>query len=275
MLAKLYFNRERSIARSRLCTNSLSAIHGRCVCFVLHVDVPGETYRPAISADVVAKPCHYGKVAKATEALQPVLGVHFSEASEECARLHTSSNLNLEHLATTAEVQTSGGCGSDLSCARAESSATGEKKNRHGVLGAGCMHGLPVRGSFVDLLTPENFSYYLIMLFFVLYYANGRIGHVYWPLRMSIGHHVGSLPQREGPCLAQGPSRGLDSSSPHSQLAACRRSQHELSAAAQWPPHLHGWLANRGTVRAALGSPQGMFTQTLLRHAHRALSPPV
>ena len=54
-------------------------------------------------------------------------------------------------------------CQTSLHCARADSAATGAC-DVHGVVGAVCMHGLPVREVFCDLRTPEQFAYYLLML---------------------------------------------------------------------------------------------------------------
>jgi hypothetical protein len=58
-------------------------------------------------------------------------------------------------------------CTSNLQFARQNASATGPK-NSHGIVGAVCRHGTPLRGCFVDMPAPEQFCYYFFMLIYLL-----------------------------------------------------------------------------------------------------------
>ncbi len=53
-------------------------------------------------------------------------------------------------------------CTTSLHCARPSAASSGGV-DVHGLVGAVCTHGVPVRGSFIDLRTHEAFSYYIIM----------------------------------------------------------------------------------------------------------------
>ena len=52
----------------------------------------------------------------------------------------------------------------DLHCSRKEANAHAGIKDIHGVVGAACDHGCPVYNSFMDIPSPEQFIYYLILL---------------------------------------------------------------------------------------------------------------
>jgi len=54
-------------------------------------------------------------------------------------------------------------CSTRLSCARAQSKR-GALYDVHGMLGAVCIHDIPVLGTFCDLRGPENFVYYLVSI---------------------------------------------------------------------------------------------------------------
>jgi len=137
-------------------------------------------YKVSIAADAVTKPGHYTNCAKATHHLQPRLSKHYGTADVTARQLHANNSLNLSVLAPTASQH--GGeqtcCSSELHCARTDSRRLGPR-DIYGVVGASCVHGVAVRKSFMDLHSPENFSYYLIMLWLVLLAAGGRVRDVY------------------------------------------------------------------------------------------------
>jgi hypothetical protein len=70
-------------------------------------------------------------------------------------------------------------CTTRLHCARVNALPGGGKMSVFGLLGAVCMHGVPLIGAFIDLLAPESFPPYILMLGDVLPRARGRIGDVY------------------------------------------------------------------------------------------------
>lgn len=56
--------------------------------------------------------------------------------------------------------------------------ASGGPTDVHGVVGAVCMHTVPLRGMFCDMLTPEQFAYYLHLLS-ALVTERPELQHVY------------------------------------------------------------------------------------------------
>lgn len=56
-------------------------------------------------------------------------------------------------------------CASTLTCSRPEGVAANSSPcDVHGVVGTVCMHGVPLRGGFLDMETPECFSHYILLL---------------------------------------------------------------------------------------------------------------
>lgn len=52
-------------------------------------------------------------------------------------------------------------CSTRLSCARTKSKE-GALYDQHGIVGAVCIHGVPLEGAFCDLRGHENFVYYMV-----------------------------------------------------------------------------------------------------------------
>ncbi len=155
------------------CTASPSDVG---MCCLVYVCAGGPPHRPGMAADVVTKPCHYRKAASATSELQPQLSIHFGVADQEIANLHNQGELNLKHL--TGSGSDGSKCSSQLHCARKESTPSGDR-DICGLVGGVCLHGFPVRGSFADIRSPENYSIYLVMLFWVVFLSGYRI-HFVW-----------------------------------------------------------------------------------------------
>lgn len=55
-------------------------------------------------------------------------------------------------------------CTASLSCSRAATTTGSGPCDIYGIVGAVCTHTVPLRGCFLDMHGPEQFSYYLIML---------------------------------------------------------------------------------------------------------------
>jgi len=127
-------------------------------------------YFVAFAADAVMKPSHFSNCAAATKHLPPRMATHFGPADVEAGKLHATNQMNLNYHAPVAgrrQTDQEGCCTSKLHCSRPDSKPL-SIKDILGLLGACCMHGFPVKGSFVDLRALENFSYYLVMLLHVL-----------------------------------------------------------------------------------------------------------
>lgn len=139
-----------------------------------------DEYKRSIAADANTKLSHYTNVATATETLQPVINRFYGSADKEAWERHVNNTLSLEHLGAAGRPsnrsQAAGSssaatpvqddvdthaCTTHLSCARVEAKHTG-KVNVYGVMGAVCVHGVPIPGSFVDLSAPEQYSIYLL-----------------------------------------------------------------------------------------------------------------
>jgi len=171
-------------------------------------------YNRSIAADVVTKPGHYTNCAKATHELQPRLSIHYGRADADVKALFAAGNLNLARVAPTpgkAAVEDPC-CTSALHCARTDSRVMGPR-DIFGLLGISCVHGTAGRGSFIDLLSPENFSYYLIMLWCILL-SCGTIRDVYidFGCRLAITWvrflaHQATITLREGDTVTTGHRR--------------------------------------------------------------------
>lgn len=148
-----------------------------------HVDAAGTPYSPAVAVDVVTKLGHLASSGSASQELQPHLSHYFGATESAVKQLHAAGQLNSlkEYMAARtsgqqpAEGQQAGSmhgeedydqpqlCTSALSCARHQSKST-TAYDINGVIGAVCSHGAPVRGTFANLPTPENFVYYMEVL---------------------------------------------------------------------------------------------------------------
>lgn len=73
-------------------------------------------------------------------------------------------------------------CSASLSCSRPEAVNSGSPCDIHGMVGAVCTHTIPVRHTFMDMRGPEQFIYYLVLLFHLVtmvVQANMLLGDVY------------------------------------------------------------------------------------------------
>lgn len=152
-------------------------------------------YDVVICMDAVTKPGHYSKCAMASAEcdLEPRISLHYGAPDKRARELHATGRLNLQHLAPLPGQQQvtptdeENCCTAQLSCSRPNSKAAGAR-DIHGVVGAVCTHGVPLRESFVDLYVPECFSYYLIILTHILVAAMGAIKTVYIDFACRLTH---------------------------------------------------------------------------------------
>jgi hypothetical protein len=152
------------------------------VLLALHVGNTDEEYRRAVMADAVTKLSHYRKTAAATSHLEPRVTTYmdhkaggFQAAVQE---RHSQGQLNLKAVMSTPSNNAAGRdpapeeadaeqCSASLHCARpsaASSSSANQMCDIMGVMGWCCAHGIPLRSLFCDLLTNEQFCYYLLSL---------------------------------------------------------------------------------------------------------------
>ncbi|KAJ9523276.1 hypothetical protein QJQ45_024061, partial [Haematococcus lacustris] len=125
-------------------------------------------YPVAASLDAVVKFNHFQGVGHASSAVQPRLASHVSPTGldGEVQRRHEANQLNLE-FSMAGDVQgLSHTCKATLSCSNptAVSTATAKRCDITGVVGCTCCHGVPARGTFCNMRTPEQFTYYLLLL---------------------------------------------------------------------------------------------------------------
>lgn len=129
--------------------------------------------------DATVKCCHYESCGTASRNIAPRMNTYFEAADQRVGDLIREGSFNL------AAVSGRGGAGgveggedgverggdehctgTTLVCGWPDSSSAdgAVPVDRHGIVGAVCRHGIPLRGLFTDLRTPEQFSYYLVLL---------------------------------------------------------------------------------------------------------------
>ncbi len=136
----------------------------------------------AVSVDAVTKLGHYQNCGKASARLQSQLGSFFGGVDARVKAAQAAGRLDLKSTladpAWDGDGADSGECSSSLHCARPTASSVGGPCDIHGVVGAVCMHTVPLRGLFCDMPTPEQFTYYLFLLS-ALYNERPDLQHVY------------------------------------------------------------------------------------------------
>ncbi|KAJ9534336.1 hypothetical protein QJQ45_016030 [Haematococcus lacustris] len=72
-------------------------------------------------------------------------------------------------------------CATALSCARpaTSSSSAGQPCDMRGVVGFVCCHGIPLLGLFCNLVTPEQFVYYLLAMWRLVDQCQDSVLHIY------------------------------------------------------------------------------------------------
>lgn len=151
---------------------------------VLHLRCPAgeepDQYRPAVSMDAVTKLAHYRNLGTASQDVEPHLHTYFGHVNRSVQDRHTAGTLNLAALKAAAggagaaagldsddddEEEQQGTCATSLSCSRPDTSSSSSGPcDVHGVCGAVCVHGIPLKEVFIHMPAPENFSLYLLAL---------------------------------------------------------------------------------------------------------------
>lgn len=155
-----------------------------CVVAVLCNIVTGSGYGRIACIDGHTKLNHFRRCGHSRIDQQPHLSTFFNEPDAIVAQRMTESRLNLPAcMAPLADVvgMSSGSlehdcsddeavakCSASLSCSRPSSKPAKGVTDVHGVVGAVCAHTVPVRSGFMDMRTPEQFAYYLILLTWLL-----------------------------------------------------------------------------------------------------------
>lgn len=141
---------------------------------LVRVDAGAPTFPVVVTGDAVTKASRYANCARSTKHLQPVLHTHFKEPNQDIEIRHREGRLSLAALraeALTSEnddnTNEEEGCSTVLHCARPKAFEAGAV-DIFGVVGFVCSHGIPVRGSFADMRTPEQFAYYIVIMLWML-----------------------------------------------------------------------------------------------------------
>ena len=124
----------------------------------------------SISLDGNVKLNHIAKCGVASASLEPRLHAHYGSAQQEVRDLAASGKLDLKSFiggATDSAVDQDD-CATSIHCSRPDASNSQSVCDVYGVCGGVCAHTIPVRGSFVDMCTPEQFVYYLVILLSLL-----------------------------------------------------------------------------------------------------------
>jgi hypothetical protein len=120
-------------------------------------------YPRACACDAVVKANHFKKCGTATKHIAANNKNFFNEAEEEIRQLEVDGKLSLAcfvDLANTGD----NNCDNDLHCAREDAQASTGTIDINGIVGFVCSHSCPLTGMFVDMKTPEQFIYYLVLL---------------------------------------------------------------------------------------------------------------
>ncbi|KAL6754022.1 hypothetical protein V8C86DRAFT_2713917 [Haematococcus lacustris] len=125
-------------------------------------------YPLAFSLDGVVKFNHFGSAGQASQAVQPRITTYVSPEGldGEVIRRHEANQLNLQYSMAGAGTDHPHSCTANLSCSRptAASGSTAKRCDITGVVGCVCCHGVPARGQFCNMRTPEQFTYYLLLI---------------------------------------------------------------------------------------------------------------
>ena len=139
---------------------------------------PSPSYPRPVAIDAVVKLNRYKNVGSASSSIEPYTSNFFGATEKTAKALEDKGELNLKsHLreATGAEAGNldaeRGDCDTALSCARPDSKPTGPC-DVHGVVGTVCAHTIPLSGMFIDMRTPEQFIFYLIIIHALVIAAN-------------------------------------------------------------------------------------------------------
>lgn len=103
------------------------------------------------SADAVNKLSHFKACGSAQTDLLPSCSRYFADSNERAKELFDTKQLDAD---VEDEDKT---CSSALSCARVSAKA-GRVVDIHGILGPVCPHGMPAKGLFINMWTPEQYG---------------------------------------------------------------------------------------------------------------------
>lgn len=152
---------------------------------LLHDLGPHPEYKCSISIDAVTKLSHYSNCGSASSSIKPRLDTYFHHAENVIREMEVNGQLSLSGLIDGDDVATPEHADDDqvehitaLSCARSEAAPVGPC-DVHGVVGAVCSHTIPLRSCFIDMKTPEQFIYYIVILMALLKMATGRVRDVF------------------------------------------------------------------------------------------------
>jgi hypothetical protein len=130
--------------------------------------------------DAVTKLSHWFTSGSASRFIPPRLSQFFGPVNQRIDEAFASGRLNLESTiqAGSADGPEADDSSCNIRCGRSNASAKNDSVDRYGVVGAVCMHGVPLRELFCDMPTPEQYSYYLHMLNHLVQRCD-NIGDVY------------------------------------------------------------------------------------------------
>lgn len=124
-----------------------------------------------MAADAVTKLGHHTKCGSSSINILPHIHRHYGQPDVEVADRHQQGTLDLKAYMALSDDGASASeghdCSASLSCSRPDSKARGPC-DIHGLVGGVCAHTVPLLGGFIDMRTPEQFVYYLILLTFMV-----------------------------------------------------------------------------------------------------------
>ena len=140
--------------------------------------------------------------------VMPCLNAFYGPANQEISELHGQNNLNLKSYVDASNASVANGdnnqqnCTTSLHCSRPETTVASGPCDIFGVVGAVCSHTIPLEKTFIDMFTPEQFMFYIVMLKLLIGGAGVPIRDIYIDFACRFGitwkryvsNHQGQLP---------------------------------------------------------------------------------
>jgi hypothetical protein len=144
----------------------------------------------AVMVDAIVKPRHNASAGRATRDIKGFASCYFGEPDRKVHQLYAAGELDLKSFIQAGPDDFDDeelACTTSLHCSRPEANAGQEKFDRHGIVGGVCSHNVPLRGCFMDMPTPEQFVYYLLLLVQLATGTAGAVKHVYIDFACRLG----------------------------------------------------------------------------------------
>lgn len=137
-----------------------------------HACAEERAWRRSACGDANLKTGRFKNVGSATKGIKPHLATFFGSAAEKVLQRHEDHALTLAAVIGCPDQPSVGDaqsaehaqCSSSITAARPDAAYTNSAMHTFGTVAFSCVHTVPLSGGFVDMYTPEQFCYYLLVL---------------------------------------------------------------------------------------------------------------